>query len=84
MGNEIGNIASASGNGGSLAIKASNDAFAETFSFTDVCDEHRLKAFVSSTEKLIRTSREYSTYISDLRTNIIDLNHDNIMINITD
>jgi hypothetical protein len=78
----IGNIA-AVGDPGKPAIKSDNSPFIEGFDFTDVYDERKLKAFLSSAEKLIRTSREYSTYISDLRSQVIDLNHDNILINIT-
>ena len=38
-------------------------------------DDKAVKRFIQSTERLIRTSREYKAYIELLRTNIFALNH---------
>lgn len=66
-----------------FGIKASDSPFAETFYFSDYYDDKKVKQFIKSVEKLIRTSVEYKTYIELLRTNIFALNHDSIMSNIT-
>lgn len=80
--NNIGNISSIESNG-QIGIKSDMTPFAETFYFQDFYDEKALKRFIKNVEKLIRTSREYSTYIELLRTNVNELNHDNILHNIT-
>lgn len=80
--NSIGNIHPVEANG-SFGIKSENSPFAESFYFEDFYDDKIIKRFVKSVEKLIRTSREYKTYIENLRTNVFALNHDSILGNIT-
>lgn len=81
-GNSIGNISSVETNG-QLGIQADTTPFAECFYFQDFYDEAAVKRFTKNTEKLIRSSHEYNTYIELLRTNCNALNHDNILHNIT-
>lgn len=81
-GNTIGNVSSIETNG-QIGIRADSTPFAECFYFQDFYDESSIKKFAKNVEKLIRTSREYNEYIELLRTNCTDLNHDNIMHNIT-
>lgn len=78
----IGNINTIETTAGT-AIKSSNSPFAESFYFEDYYDEKAVKRFIKIVEKLIRTSREYNTYIELVRTNIGVLNHDNLLHNIT-
>lgn len=78
----IGNIESIQ-SGSELAIKANDSPFAESFYFCDYYDEKATKRFIKTVEKLIRTSREYHTYIELLRTNCQQLNRDNVLSNIT-
>lgn len=78
----IGNIHTVS-NETDFGIKSENSPFAESFYFVDVYDDKAVKKFIKSVEKLIRTSREYKTYIELLRTNNMHLNRDSIMSNIT-
>lgn len=78
----IGNISSIS-NGDNFGIKAIDSPFAESFYFEDFYDDKTVKKFIKTVERLIRTSIEYKTYIELLRTNILALNHDSIMANIT-
>lgn len=81
-GNSIGNVSSVE-SGEQLGIKGDTSPFAECFYFQDFYDENVIKRFAKSVEKLIRTSREYNEYIELLRTNCAELNHDNILHNIT-
>lgn len=81
-GNSIGNVASLEVNG-QIGLKSDSSPFAECFYFQDFYDEQAVKKFAKSVERLIRTSREYNEYIELLRTNCTVLNHDNILINIT-
>ena len=78
----IGNIKPVS-LGTNIGIKATDSPFATSFYFEDFYDDKQIKRFIKIVEKLVRTSKEYSTYIELLRTNIQALNHDNIMSNIT-
>jgi hypothetical protein len=80
--NKIGNI-EAKQVDGNLVIKSENTAFAESFYFNKFYDDKEYKKFVQSTEKLIRMSKEYKTYVELLRTNLQGLNFDNILSNIT-
>lgn len=80
--NKIGNIESLTV-GTQLGVKSENSPFAECFYFQDFYDEKAIKRFIKNVEKLIRTSKEYKTYIELLRTNCHELNHDNLLINIT-
>lgn len=80
--NSIGNIHTIEANG-SFGIKSENSPFAEAFYFEDFYDDKIIKKFVKSVERLIRTSKEYKTYIEALRTNVYALNHDSILGNIT-
>ena len=84
MGNSdaIGNISAISLDN-QLGIKSDTSPFSAPFYFQDFYDEAAIKKFTKNVEKLIRTSREYSTYIELLRTNCTTLNHDNILHNIT-
>ena len=78
----IGNIHPIEANG-SFGIKSENSPFAEAFYFEDYYDDKLVKRFVKSVEKLVRTSKEYNTYIEGLRTNVLALNHDSVLGNIT-
>lgn len=80
--NKIGNISTIN-NDTSFGIKSDNSPFSQSFYFNDFYDENAIKRFIKSTERLIRTSREYKSYIEQLRTNVTQLNHDNILSNIT-
>lgn len=80
--NNIGNIQSFESTNGP-ALKSTESPWIADFYFTDFYDEGLYKKFIKSIEKLIRTSREYHTYIELLRSNINELNHDNIQKNIT-
>lgn len=75
----INTIETASG----TAIKSTNSPFAENFYFEDYYDEKAVKKFIKIVERLIRNSREYSTYIELVRTNVGELNHDNVLHNVT-
>lgn len=66
-----------------FGIKATDSPFAVSFYFDDYYNEKSVKQFIKTVEKLIRTSKEYKTYIELLRTNVYALNHDSIMTNIT-
>lgn len=65
-----------------VSIKSENSPFGENFFFYDLMDEKALKSFIKSTERLIRSSKEYTFYIEELRTNFDILNQDNIQGNI--
>lgn len=78
----IGNIETVEANG-HIGIQSTDSPWALDFYFADVYDDKAVKRFIQSTERLIRTSREYKAYIELLRTNIFALNHDSIMSNIT-
>jgi len=80
--NAIGNIDTIT-DGSSIALKSQSSPFVADFNFTDIYDEKLIKQFTKSTERLIRSSREYNAYIELLRTNITALNKDNILSNIT-
>lgn len=82
-GNTIGNVSSVETNDGQIGLKSDTSPFAECFYFQDFYDEAAVKKFAKNVERLIRTSREYKEYIELLRTNCIELNHDNILHNIT-
>lgn len=79
---KVGNI-SAISNGETFGIKSDSSPYAEAFHFENFYDDNLIKKFIKSTERLIRQSDEYKTYIAQLRTNIEALNHDNILSNIT-
>lgn len=78
----IGNINTVSTEN-TLGIQSENSPFAESFYFVDVYDDTAVKKFIKATERLIRQSREYKTYIEELRTNVHQLNYDNILSNIS-
>lgn len=80
--NSIGNIHPVEANG-SFGIKSENSPFAEAFYFEDFYDDKIVKKFIKNVEKLIRTSKEYKSYIENLRTNVLALNHDSMLGNIT-
>jgi len=67
-----------------LKIKTDESLFSENFYFSDIYDESLYKKFIKNIERLVRTSREYRAYIAALRSTYSVLNHDNILINITD
>lgn len=81
-GNAVGNVSSVELNG-QIGIKSDSSPFAECLYFQDFYDENAVKKFTKNVERLIRTSREYNDYIALLRTNCSELNHDNILHNIT-
>lgn len=78
----IGNINSVSDEN-NIGIQSTSSPFVTTFYFQDYYDDKLVNKFIKTVEKLIRTSREYKTYIEELRTNVYALNHDSIMSNIT-
>jgi len=80
--NKIGNISTVS-EGEDFGIKADDSPFALSFYFEDFYDDRACKRFINCVERLIRQSKEYRTYIELLRTNVVELNHDNILSNIT-
>lgn len=80
--NSIGNISPIE-IGDRFGIKSENSPFAEAFYFEDYYDEKSVKRFIKNVEKLIRTSKEYYRYIEELRENVIQLNRDSILGNIT-
>lgn len=82
MGNNIGNIKPIE-NGKEFGIKSENSPFVSSFYFSDFYDEKAIKRFTKNTERLIRSSKEYKTYIELLRANVNVLNHDSILGNIT-
>jgi len=79
---KIGNIENFS-NEKNIGIISDSSPFAENFYFEDFFEENNIKKFIKNTERLIRQSREYDEYISLLRTNVKELNHDNILSKIT-
>lgn len=81
--NNIGNISSISDSNGGLHIKSDSSFFKESFYFIDMVDESAVKKFVKSTERLIRTSREYNDYIKVIRETHDELNVDSLMVNVT-
>jgi hypothetical protein len=80
--NKIGNIEATEINGVPV-VKSQDSVFPESFYFSKFYEEKAYKRFIQNTEKLIRTSKEYKTYIELLRTNLTALNLDNVMSNIT-
>ena len=69
--------------GGNPVVKSQNAPFVESFYFSKFYEEKAYKKFIQGIEKLVRTSREYKSYVELLRTNISALNVDNILSNIT-
>ena len=80
--NRIGNIEFVDSNGKPI-IKASDNPFPESFYFDKLYEEQEYKKFIKNTERLIRTSREYKTYVEQLRGTISALNVDNVLSYIT-
>lgn len=80
--NAIGNIKPIEA-GNSFGIKSENSPFAESFYFEDFYDDKLISKFIKNVEKLIRTSYEYKAYITDLREEVIQLNRDSVLGNIT-
>jgi hypothetical protein len=80
--NKLGNIEYTDVNGNKV-VKSETSAFAESFYFKKVYDEQEFKKFILNTERLIRGSREYFSYVELLRTNLSALNADNILSNVT-
>lgn len=66
-----------------VALSSTNSPFATTFYFEDFYDEKACKNFIKATERLIRQSKEYSSYIELVRSNLHELNRDNLLSNIT-
>lgn len=82
MENKIGNIQAVS-NETQIGIKSESSPFVAAFYFEDIYDDAAIKKFIKNTERLIRQSREYSTYIKEVRSTYTELNKDNILSNIT-
>lgn len=80
--NKIGNI-EALEKDNQIGIKSENSPFATTFYFEEYYDDVAVKKFLKNTERLIRQSREYHTYIELLRGSYSVLNRDNILSNLT-
>lgn len=83
MENKIGNVQSYTNSNDNLLIKSSSALYAESFYFNNVLDEKAVNKFIKNTEKLIRTSKEYTGYIALLRSNYDILNYDNMLSNIS-
>lgn len=66
-----------------LSVKSKNSPFFENFYFAEMYEEAALKRFIKSTERLIRSSREYNSYLGMLKGSCAVLNKDNILSNIT-
>jgi hypothetical protein len=64
-------------------LKADTTIFTEEFHFSKIYEDKVYAKFVKNVEKLIRTSREYNSYIEKLRSSVTALNVDNIQSNIT-
>ena len=79
---KVGNITSVEADG-NLAVKSDTTPYIAPFYFMEFFDEKAVKKFIKSTERLIRQSKEYSQYIEQLRESIHQLNHDNLLINIS-
>lgn len=77
----IGNIYLDSKNGNPI-IKSKNNIFYSSFYFQDFYDDTLTKKFIKSTERLIRSSKEYNNYLALLKTNYNILNYDNILSHI--
>jgi hypothetical protein len=80
--NKIGNIEATETNG-IPSVKSESSPFAETLYFTKFYEEKAYKKFIRNIERLIRSSKEYKSYIELLRTNLKALNFDNILSYIT-
>jgi len=80
--NKIGNITTEK-IGDNIVVKSDTTIFSEELYFSKIYEEGVYKRFIKNTEKLIRTSKEYTDYIDKLRSNIGALNIDNILSNIT-
>ena len=78
----IGNINTIEANN-EIGLQSTSSPFCQTFYFEDYYDDKAVKAFIKSVEKLVRTSREYKTYIEELRSSVFALNHDVVLHNIT-
>lgn len=66
-----------------IILKSKNSIFYSAFYFDNVYDETSIKNFIKSTERLIRHSEEYNTYLGLMKTNYSVLNYDNILSNIS-
>jgi len=80
--NKMGNIEFVDSNGKPI-IKSSDNPFPESFYFDKLYEEAEYKKFIKNTERLIRPSKEYRTYIEQLRGTVSALNVDNILSYIT-
>ena len=80
--NAIGNIDVIQA-GNEIGLQSSSSPYCQAFFFEDYYDDKAVKLFIKSVEKLIRTSREYRTYIEELRTSCYELNKDVVLHNIT-
>lgn len=80
--NSIGNI-EASKYKNNPIVKGAKSIYMAGFYFTNFYSDSEVNKFIKNTEKLIRTSREYSTYIELLRNTTHALNRDSVQGNIT-
>lgn len=78
----IGNIETIE-NEKNFGMKSTSSPYCAPFYFENYYEDSEVKKFVKSTERLIRQSREYKTYIEQLHTNVYELNKDNILSNIS-
>lgn len=80
--NKMGNIEFVDNNGKPI-IQSEDNPFPESFYFDKLYEEQEYKKFIKNTERLIRPSKEYRTYIEQLRGTVSALNVDNILSYIT-
>jgi hypothetical protein len=80
--NKLGNINFTEVNGNKV-IRSDTSPFAEGMYFSKFYEEKAYKKFVTTVERLIRTSNEYKNYSENLRSNLNPMNLDNILSNIS-
>jgi hypothetical protein len=68
---------------GNPVIKSDENMFPESFYFSKFYEEKAYSKFIKNIERMIRSSKEYKTYIEMLRSNVSALNFDNVLNNIT-
>ena len=67
-----------------LTMKADTDLYNASFYFEDFLDDNNFRKMVKNTEREIRSSLEYNTYLKLLKNNCPILCSDNIQNNIND
>jgi hypothetical protein len=80
--NSIGNVSFGDDGTGPKA-SSSSSPFTESLYFSDSFDEAAITAFVKSVERLVRSSHEYSNYLSLIKANYANMNSDDIQSGIS-